>query len=132
MRSRGQEAASQAEAKAAYATEMQRRDAERQRTRRPAHRPKRESVNSAKNDVNTSRPLGNSVDYALQKLGDDCPELKARVLAGELTANAAMVEAGFRKPRPRDPCPGLTKLRRAWKKATAEERAMFLAEIQTQ
>ena len=43
-----------------------------------------------------------------------------------------MVEAGFRKPRQRDPFPGLTKLRRDWKRATTEERDTFLAEVTRQ
>jgi hypothetical protein len=39
----------------------------------------------------TTLQRGHSVSYALQKLGDDRPDLHARVLAGEMTANAAMV-----------------------------------------
>lgn len=47
----------------------------------------------------------------------------------ELTAHAAMIEAGFRKPHQPDPQPGLIRLRRAWKTATEEERALFWSEI---
>jgi hypothetical protein len=48
------------------------------------------------NNVNTPRPTGNSQDRALRKLRKDAPEMHADVLAGKLTAHAAMVQAGFR------------------------------------
>jgi hypothetical protein len=44
------------------------------------------------------RPQGNSVQAALRRLRKDRPDLHARVLAGELSAHAAMQEAGFRRP----------------------------------
>lgn len=40
---------------------------------------------------------GTSADYALRKLRSDRSDLHARVLAGELSPHAAMVEAGFRR-----------------------------------
>lgn len=40
---------------------------------------------------------GNARQYALRKLRKDAPEVHARVLAGELSAHAGMIEAGFRK-----------------------------------
>lgn len=43
-------------------------------------------------------PTGNSSARALRALRDKRPDLHARVLAGELSPHAAMVEAGFRKP----------------------------------
>jgi hypothetical protein len=50
-------------------------------------------------NVNTieDRPGGNSEQYALRKLRKDAPTLHARVLAGEMTAHGAMIEAGFRR-----------------------------------
>ncbi|MER7280466.1 hypothetical protein ABT369_39115 [Dactylosporangium sp. NPDC000244] len=39
---------------------------------------------------------GTSKDYALRKLRKDAPELHAQVIAGRLSAHAAMVRAGFR------------------------------------
>jgi hypothetical protein len=41
-------------------------------------------------------PAGNTRERALRKLRKDAPELHADVLAGRLTAHAAMVQAGFR------------------------------------
>lgn len=41
---------------------------------------------------------GTSKDYALRKLRKDAPELHAEVLAGRLSAHAAMVQAGYRPP----------------------------------
>jgi hypothetical protein len=46
--------------------------------------------------VNEKRPTGNARDAALRRLRKDAPELHAEVLAGHLTAHAAMVKAGFR------------------------------------
>lgn len=56
--------------------------------------------NDLVNNINevTERPMGTSRDYALRKLRKDAPELHAEVLAGRLSAHAAMVKAGFRPP----------------------------------
>lgn len=43
-----------------------------------------------------SRPDGNSQDAALRRLRKDAPALHAEVLAGSLSAHAAMVKAGYR------------------------------------
>jgi hypothetical protein len=56
----------------------------------PAH------VRADVNNINVSQPRGTSKDYALRKLRKDAPELHADVLAGEISAHAAMVKAGFR------------------------------------
>ncbi|GAA1065272.1 hypothetical protein [Streptomyces asiaticus] len=45
---------------------------------------------------NTSRPVGTTKTAALRRLRKDKPELHAEVLAGRLSAHAAMVQAGFR------------------------------------
>jgi hypothetical protein len=42
-------------------------------------------------------PTGNSRDAFLRRLRKDRPDIHARVLAGELSPHAGMVEAGFRK-----------------------------------
>jgi len=42
------------------------------------------------------RPAGNSQARALRRLRKDAPELHAEVIAGRLSAHAAMVKAGFR------------------------------------
>lgn len=97
---------------------------------RPVGRPKRETVDDQKNDVNGYRPDGNSAEAALRRLRKDRTDLHARVLAGELTAHAAMVAAGFRKPRAPEPFPGLKRLWRAWGKATADERVRFMAMVE--
>jgi hypothetical protein len=60
----------------------------------------------------------------LDRLARDYPTLHASVIAGDLSAHAAAKAAGFVT----DPAP-LTLLRRAWRKATPEERAAFLADI---
>lgn len=47
-------------------------------------------------NVHIERPSGNRESTALRRLRKDRPDLHARVLAGELSANWAMVEASFR------------------------------------
>jgi hypothetical protein len=66
---------------------------------------------------------GNSRAYTLTRLKRERPDLYARVKAGELSANAAAIEAGWRSND------ALTKLRRAWKSASSDDRMTFLAEI---
>jgi hypothetical protein len=48
-----------------------------------------------------SAPTGNSAAAAMRRLRKDRPDIHARVLAGEMSANAGMVEAGFRQRRER-------------------------------
>lgn len=45
---------------------------------------------------NASRPTGTTQAAALRRLRKDAPSLHGEVLAGRLSAHAAMVEAGFR------------------------------------
>ncbi len=45
----------------------------------------------------TVAPTGNSADAAIRRLRKHAPALLSRVLAGDLSPHAAMVEAGFRK-----------------------------------
>jgi hypothetical protein len=46
--------------------------------------------------INSGRPDGTSKSAALRRLRKDAPSLHTEVLAGRLSAHAAMVEAGFR------------------------------------
>lgn len=50
--------------------------------------------------INRSRPSGTSAAAALRRLRKDRPDIHERVLAGELSPHAGMIEAGFRKKRP--------------------------------
>lgn len=50
----------------------------------------------SKNDNVQLAPSGNRRERALRRLRKDAPELHADVLAGRLSAHAAMVKAGFR------------------------------------
>ena len=45
-------------------------------------------------------PTGTSTEAFLRRLDKDRPDIHARVLAGELSAHAGMIEAGFRKKAP--------------------------------
>lgn len=75
-------------------------------------------------------PTGNRTEAMLRRLRKEAEadprvaEIRDRVLAGEISAHAGAIEAGFRKkPMPLD------QLVRWWGKASADERAAFLAKI---
>ena len=54
---------------------------------------------SGVNNINTSEPpKGTSEAYTLNRLRRDAPELFEQVKQGELSPNAAAIQAGFRKP----------------------------------
>ena len=61
-------------------------------TKRPAH------IHADVDNVHV-RPAGNSQAAALRRLRKDRPDLHAKVLTKELSADKAMVEAGFRPRR---------------------------------
>jgi hypothetical protein len=82
-----------ARAKAARAA--QRLDAKDRAQQRQGGRPK--TVDNGGGNINSSRPSGTSKAYALRRLRKDRPDLHARVLAGEISAHAAMITAGFRR-----------------------------------
>ncbi len=54
-------------------------------------------VDNVHNSTDRESPTGNTVDAAIRRLRKDAPALHSRVLAGELSPHAAMIEAGFRK-----------------------------------
>jgi hypothetical protein len=56
----------------------------------PVGHPEKDSIRTV------SKTGGTTKDQALRKLRKDAPELHAEVLAGNLTAHAAMVQAGYR------------------------------------
>jgi hypothetical protein len=91
----GKSSVERARVKAARAA--QRDDAADRANLRRAHRTA-ESVDNGGKDINTSgRPTGTSRAYALRRLREQRPDIHARVLAGEISPHAGMVEAGFRK-----------------------------------
>ncbi len=51
----------------------------------------------ARSDKSAGKVAGNSPDYALKRLKRDNPALAAKVVAGEMSAHRAAVEAGFRR-----------------------------------
>ncbi len=73
---------------------------------------------------NDKRSAGTTRSYTLSRLQRQAPELFKRVCDGEMSANAAAIEAGFRKKDT-----PLDLLHRAWKKATAKEKRQFLKEV---
>jgi hypothetical protein len=73
---------------------------------------------------NATRSPGRGTAYRLKRLKRDCPDLYEKVIAGELSTSAAAIAAGILKP----PTP-LADLRRAWNKASEEERTTFRESI---
>lgn len=67
---------------------------------------------------------GTSRSYTVSRLQREAPELFAQVVAGTLSANAAAIQAGFRK-KPT----ALEMLLKVWKVATDDDRRLFLLEI---
>lgn len=76
------------------------------------------------NNITSTKQRGTSKEYAVARLDRDAPELAAKVRAGDISANAAAIEAGFRKK-----LTGIDRLRSAWKAATPPERRAFLKEV---
>lgn len=72
----------------------------------------------------TKTEKGNSRSYTVSRLQREAPELFAKVVAGEISANAAAIKAGFRKRKT-----PLDQLRSWWAKASQAERAAFAQEV---
>ena len=76
-------------------------------------------------DVEHTSIQGTSKAYTVSRLKRDRPDLFEKVVAGELSANKAAIEAGFRR-RARTMSENLDYL---WAKATPDEQTGFLARI---
>jgi hypothetical protein len=80
--------------------------------------------NNSDNVTIVSGPRGNGKTYTLRRLARDRPDLLAKVESGELSPNAAAIEAGFRKK-----LTPLEAARKAIAKLTEEDRATLVAEL---
>jgi len=90
----------------------------------PPHGGKREKGQTSKSDNRTlAAKRGTTRAYTLDRLKRTDPALYAAVVAGELSANAAAVRAGFRQRKT-----PLDHLRHWWDKASPADRAAFLVE----
>jgi hypothetical protein len=91
--------------------------------------PERGEVGRGRNrvdNINSKTNGGTGRSYTLRRLARDRPDLLDKVEKRKLSANAAAVEAGFRKrPTPFD------KLRSAWKQADEGMRQKFLSWIES-
>lgn len=95
----------------------------REATTAPQGRPV-ESTVEKNNNIIVKPKQGTARAYTLSRLHRQHPKLYARVVAGDLSANAAALEAGYRKP-----ATPLDRLRRDWRQASPEERRIFLREV---
>ena len=74
----------------------------------------------------SSPSQGTSRAYNLNRLRREAPELFERVVAGKLSANAAAIEAGFRKKQT-----PIEIIKFNWKKLNEIERNEFLSWVST-
>jgi hypothetical protein len=97
---------------------------------RPVGRPPK-NVSDVKNDTDNylGRPKSGTRAEALRRLRRDRPDIHARVLAGELTAHAGMIEAGFRKKQPSRKLTMLQKIRRMIPKLSESEREELIQDL---
>lgn len=78
-------------------------------------------------NIQDKAPSGTSEQAGLRRLRRDRPDLHERVLAGEMSVHAAMLEAGFRKPTLTVPADPQAAARRLWRRYSPEEREAFIA-----
>lgn len=77
------------------------------------------------NNITLAAPdRGTSRSYTVARLKQQAPELFEKVVSGELSANAAAIQAGFRKVKT-----PLDNLEYWWRKASEVERAEFLLKV---
>lgn len=78
-------------------------------------------------DIVSNIPVdhGNSKAYTVSRLKRDRPDLFERVVAGELSANRAAIEAGFRR-KPTT----IEQIKTLWSKATLDEQSEFIQYIE--
>jgi hypothetical protein len=62
--------------------------------------------------------------YTVSRLQREAPELFAKVAAGEISANAAAIKAGFRKRKS-----PLDQLLHWWARCGEQERAVFISKV---
>ena len=67
---------------------------------------------------------GNSRAYTVSRLQREAPDLFAKVAAGEISANAAAIKAGFRKRKS-----PLDHLLHWWARCGEQERAVFISKV---
>jgi hypothetical protein len=93
---------------------------------RPRGRPKKNDDNAENVIINSSgrrrSPTGTSAEKAMRVLRDKRRDIHARVLAGELSPHAGMVEAGFRKKVERRKLSVFDRVMQLLPKLTAAER----------
>ena len=89
-------------------------------------RPTKEERDDKGNNI-TFMNRGTGTSYTLRRLARDAPEMLDRIEAGELSVNAAAIQAGIRRKATR-----LEVLMATWRKATPEDRAAFLRFLETE
>jgi hypothetical protein len=99
---------------------------EREMQLKPGPKPKAEGEDSSVDNINRTASKGTSKSYTVSRLQRERPDLFDAVCKKKISANAAAIQAGFRRVKT-----PLDNLRSAWGKASEEEREAFKAEITT-
>lgn len=81
-------------------------------------------------EVAEAAPVGTTKQAAIRRLRKDRPDLHARVLAGEVSPHAAMIEAGFRRPTVTVTLEPISFARLAVKHLTREQRFELIQLLQ--
>jgi hypothetical protein len=92
---------------------------------------KSESIKCNNVTVDSGRLTGNSRAYSITRVQRECePEIVAKVMAGEMSPNAALVKAGVRDNRqvylPKEPAKAAEKLRQQFGNEFAQEMARVI------
>lgn len=89
-----------------------------------SHGTNQHTKNEGGDNVTSLKDRGNSAAYTIARLERDAPELAMAVREKRLSANAAAIQAGFRRvPTARE------KLMKAWSGASQDDRDWFLTQI---
>ena len=98
---------------------------------KPVGRPKQTENVGSENSVTNIKHHSNLNDasYAIRRLRKDRPDIHARVLGGEISAHAGMIEAKFRKKRPSKRKTPLEKILTLLLKLTPSELHHLIARI---
>jgi len=121
------------EERARRAREINEKDQKNKEQSRPGKRTDLFDNNTNSDVKEVKAPTGNSEKYAHRKLREDRPDIHQRVLDGELSPHAGMIEAGFRKKRERKKRESkkrtpLDHLNKWWAQASPDQQAAFWAE----
>jgi hypothetical protein len=97
---------------------------------RRSEQAKADQAGNNENVASLKRSEMNTRKHVLARLDDKRPDLAARVRAKQMTANAAAIEAGFRKPPKRKELIAFDRVMKLLPQLTPEERAKASVDVE--